>query len=631
FIKFLLGVRSSINRFEAKKSVPENKIKMQKFSDVFEFRQYLNQAEKKGMFFYGGLGMGGPMEGDEEDFLAQQAFMDQGAGAKDRAAAQRVSSTNVQVLNIDEPDIVKTDGENIYFSRERRILPLLEEQEETLKIKALPPERANVLAKIKKSGEFFLAKDTLVIFGAENKIYGYKTGGEAEPEESWKIELKDRTVKVASRLYNDKIYLVTRTYIDQRSPCPFEPLIIKGQGIEVGCDKIYHPREVVPTDSTYEVMIIDPFSGELEKVVSFVGSMVSQNVYMSEESIYIAYDYPGDILGLITGIVGENSDLMPNSLIERLEKIKDYDLGNSAKMAEIQEMLEKQLRLMDDDERLRFENEMTNRAKEYMRKHSREYEKTGITKISVKDLEIKASAAVPGSLLNQFSMDEFEGNLRLATTVRGQGIWMPGLNLETESVNDVYVLDGKMKLIGSIRDLGFDERVYSARFLGDKGYLVTFKEIDPFFVMDLSDAKNPRVEGELKIPGFSSYLHPIGDDLILGIGREENKVKVSLFDVSSPENPREKSKYILDEGWSQIQNTHHAFLQDLKHEIFFLPGSRGGYIFSWAKDELKLIKAVSQEEVKRAVYLDDYLYVIGERGLRVFNENDWAQAGELGW
>ena len=85
--------------------------------------------------------------------------------------------------------------------------------------------------------------------------------------------------------------------------------------------------------------------------------------------------------------------------------------------------------------------------------------------------------------------------------------------------------------------MGKDERIYSARFIGDKGYLVTFKQVDPFYVLDLSNPKKPEIKGELKIPGYSSYLHPISDDLILGIGKEGSVVKVSLFDVSDPTNP----------------------------------------------------------------------------------------------
>ena len=94
-----------------------------------------------------------------------------------------------------------------------------------------------------------------------------------------------------------------------------------------------------------------------------------------------------------------------------------------------------------------------------------------------------------------------------------------------------------MKIEGSVVDLGQGERIYSVRFIEDKGYVVTFKQVDPFYVLDLSDPMNPEKKGELKIPGYSSYLHPITKDKILGIGEENNKVKISLFDVSDPADP----------------------------------------------------------------------------------------------
>ena len=133
----------------------------------------------------------------------------------------------------------------------------------------------------------------------------------------------------------------------------------------------------------------------------------------------------------------------------------------------------------------------------------------------------------------------------------------------------------------------------------------------------------------LKIPGYSAYLHPITKDKILGIGKEDRKVKISLFDVSSPENPKEADKYILDEYHTDILSTHHAFLLDKKHNIFFLPGSKGGYVFSYENDELKLKKAISQTSARRAIYIDDYLYIISDNEITVLNEITWDKVNEL--
>jgi uncharacterized secreted protein with C-terminal beta-propeller domain len=265
---------------------------------------------------------------------------------------------------------------------------------------------------------------------------------------------------------------------------------------------------------------------------------------------------------------------------------------------------------------LKFRNEMNNRMNDYREEHKRDLERTGIAKIDL-ELNLKASGEVPGRVLNQFSLDEYNGYLRIATTV---GRW-------SEATNDLYVLDEDLSAVGSIKDFGKEERIYAVRFIGDKGYIVTFREIDPFFVMDLSDPENPAIKGELKIPGYSSYLHPITTDLILGIGKEDQNVKISLFDVSDAEKPEEIDKYELDEYWSDVLNTHHAFLLDSKHEIFFLPGGKGGYIFSYKNGELRLEKAVSTSAL-RAIYIEDYLYIIGNEVV-VFDENTWEKVNEL--
>lgn len=329
------------------------------------------------------------------------------------------------------------------------------------------------------------------------------------------------------------------------------------------------------------------------------------------------------------GFFIENKDIIPKSVITRLEKLQTYDLSDTAKMVEMETIMQEMENLWTGDEKLKMENEMENRMDSYVDAHKRDLEKTSIVKIDIESFKVQDIGIVPGHLLNQFSLDEYKGNLRVAITIggRNQFRWQYGIDIEEE--NDVYVLDEKMQTIGKVTGLGKDEKIYSARFIGERGYLVTFKQVDPFFVLDLSNPRNPQVTGELKIPGFSSYLHPISENIILGIGREGSKVKMSLFDVSDPKNPTETSKYMLDEHWSEIQNTHHAFLQDSKHEIFFMPGNKGGYVFSYTDNELKMEKAVSGFRARRAVYLDDYLYIIGDNKIVVLNETDWLRVNEL--
>ena len=173
-----------------------------------------------------------------------------------------------------------------------------------------------------------------------------------------------------------------------------------------------------------------------------------------------------------------------------------------------------------------------------------------------------ASGTVAGSLLNQFSLDEHDGYLRVVTTDGSP--WDEG-NL-SESGLTVLAEDGdQLVQVGHVGGLGKGEQLYSARLLDDVGFAVTFRQIDPFYVLDLSDPTNPRVTGELKIPGFSTYLHPIDDNLVLGIGQdatEEGRVqglKVSLFDVSDPADPRETAVWTMPGANSPAEYDHRAF------------------------------------------------------------------------
>ncbi len=625
---------------------------VKKFSSDEEFKEYINQASELGRSgYYGGSMMRETLAAPNVVSLdsnikwgldsAQTAALgptNEGTGAPD------YSSTNVQVRGIDEPDIVKNNGSEIYFSSqnyyypvfrqtnpmaatdEMRVMPPYENRSGVQSLKAYPPADLKKLAKIDKYGDLLLYQDKLMIFSGQN-IYAYNIKDTANPKEDWQLKLGDNSSLVTSRLVGDELYLVTRTEIYTDQVCPIKPLIAKENDVIVRCIDVYHPAEVVPVDVTYTVMKVKVDQGEVSEKVSFIGSSGSSIVYMSSEAIYVTYFYPGDFIAFLVNFFRENPSVMPTSVVDKLVKLQNYDISDSSKLNELQQVLERYYNALDNDERLRVENELSNKMVDYQKAHKRDLEKTGIVKIAADNLDVVASGAVPGQPLNQFSLDEYQNNLRIATTL-GSGNWF-GFGSMGESASDVYVLGDDLKIKGAVKDLGLTERIYSVRFIEDKGYVVTFRQTDPFYVLDLADPNEPELKGELKIPGYSAYLHPINKDKILGIGKEGSEVKISLFDVSNPSEPKESAKYVLKEYWSEILNTHHAFLLDSRHNVFFLPGSQGGYIFSYQNDNLELVKAVSEVQAKRALYINDYLYIVGENKLIVLNEQDWERVNEL--
>jgi len=624
-----------------------------KFASEEEFKAYVEAGQAMSASYIGGLGLTSmrsagvgvavdALSGAPTPLAAPAPSFTGGTGGAE-VSPGRVSETNVQVLGIDEPDIVKTDGKDIYFSTENYyygrpvpmggvelmapgFLPPDYAQADTKVIRAFPPAELAERARIERNGELLLGGNRLIVFSG-NVIYGYDVSDSAAPKEAWKMELEDNTWIETSRSFNGKIYLVVRSGLRYDNPCPLPVMTIRGASISIPCVEIYRPASVMPVDVTYTAFVVNPTTGAVENRVSFVGASGSSIIYMSKSALYVTYPHEADIFSVTYGFFNEKGrDLFPAALFEKLDKLAGYDLSQQTKLMELQILFEKYVYSSDGDERLRIENELGNRAADYFKTHRRDLAATQIVKIGIDDFAVKGSGTVPGTLLNQFSLDEYEGYLRTAVTVGGSGTIFAG---SVESANDVYVLDEKMAVVGSVLDLGLTERIYSARFVGPRGYLVTFRQTDPFYVLDLSDPRKPAMKGELKIPGFSSYLHPVTDTLVLGVGQEGSQVKLSLFDVSSAENPKEVSKYILKEYWSEVASNHRAFLLDDKHQVFFLPAGQNGYVFSYKNNTLSLTRAVSNVQAKRAIYLDNYLYVIGEDRIVALDEATWKEVKSL--
>jgi uncharacterized secreted protein with C-terminal beta-propeller domain len=205
-------------------------------------------------------------------------------------------------------------------------------------------------------------------------------------------------------------------------------------------------------------------------------------------------------------------------------------------------------------------------------------EETTVHKFSLNNADVKyvASGKVPGTILNQFSMDENDKYFRIATTLGD--VW----STDPPAKNNLYVMDENMNKVGSLEGLAPGEKIYSVRFMGDRAYIVTFKKVDPLFVIDTSNPKLPKVLGKLKIPGFSDYLHPYDENHIIGFGKDavdasEDEVssrsldfawyqgmKVAMFDVTDVENPKELHKVVIgDRGTdSPLLWNHKALLFD---------------------------------------------------------------------
>lgn len=269
---------------------------------------------------------------------------------------------------------------------------------------------------------------------------------------------------------------------------------------------------------------------------------------------------------------------------------------------------------------------------------------TNIAKFSIDGMKMgfAGGGMVEGSILNQFSMDESDGNLRVATT-----------NWQRQSTNALYVLDENLNEIGSLENLAPGERIYSVRFMGEKGYIVTFRQIDPLFVLDLSDPEAPRLTGELKVPGFSNYLHPLSEDVLLGIGQDidektgrQQGIKLSVFDVSDQGKPRELSSLTLggSGSYAEVLNNHKALMLNLNKDMIAfdaaLSNIEGDYAKSYfygaliievtEEGDIEVLKQISNEGMygsyaKRVLYIGNVLYYVLDENIRAFDMDTFSE------
>ena len=296
---------------------------------------------------------------------------------------------------------------------------------------------------------------------------------------------------------------------------------------------------------------------------------------------------------------------------------------------------------------------------------------TEIYKFAVRNGKIAytSSGSVEGRVLNQFSMDEHEGNFRIATT-KGES-W----NSDTPTSNALYILNSTMKKVGEVKDLARGEKIYSVRFMGDKAYIVTFKQVDPLFVIDASDPAQPKVLGELKIPGFSTYLHPIDDHHLIGFGYDtkavndnkevseepritRNGMKISLFDITDFHHPKETDTEIIGGAGthSSLLEDHKALLHVSSRHLYGFPISvynergnssheldfdyQGALLYEITPEKGIVLKSKLtveenkdkefyeqwEDQVQRLLYIDDQLYTISNRQITSYSLDDFKES-----
>ncbi|MEK6858523.1 MAG: beta-propeller domain-containing protein [Nanoarchaeota archaeon] len=488
-----------------------------------------------------------------------------------------------------------------------------------------------------------IASTMPVPFTSESFVYIYTIQDRANPQIEKEL-VYDGNYQDA-RMTNGYVYVITNQPLLQDSNDELLMPAVRYNGLEStieATDIAYFP---VP-DYGYQlttifVLELDDLAREPVRESFLTG--YTQTLYMSSSALYLTapkyvpYDtYDQRMMDevIVASLTGEARD--------EAESIANSNRPTYEKNELIQDIIATTYNTLSDDEKAAFQKTIAERLQAFQQDWRAEMQKTVIHKITIDADRVTyaGKGEVPGHVLSQFSMDEHKSYLRVATTtdnwfggwggpitiaMRGtaagsdegapvsvetpdksntpdgtndQAIepvpvpepdttWIPEMIVEQETTNNVYVLDDDLNLVGSLENLAEGERIYSARFIGDRVYLVTFKQVDPLFVIDLSEPSNPKVLGELKIPGYSTYLHPFDENTLIGIGQDSSGevdeggfqaaipagVKIGLFDVSDSENPREIDSYVIgDRGsYSDALYDHKAFLFDNEKGLLVLP------------------------------------------------------------
>lgn len=574
-----------------------------KFENEKDLKTFLEENQST---FYGGYGMGGA----KETMLNSVLDTAPGVGSSQKlsvpeageAGQQDYSKTNVQVEGVDEGDIVKNDGKYIYFVSGNNLFI----------IDATPAEASNVLSRIEFKSppqEIYINGNYLAIYGNNNQVYDmswFKNFKRQSPYTFFKVfdisdkknprQLRDLNFEgsiFASRMIGEYVYLITNYYqYGVVDPIPY-PRILDNRGelLNKKSPDVYYFSLPYDSFNFLSVSSINIKNNNQDIKASAYLLPSAQNVYVSKNNIYLTY----------TRYVSEqelSADTMREILFPKLsskekekitaiENAPSYVLSKSEKAEKVMRLLQMYISFLSEEEQKTLQKQIEESLKQKYKDLSKELEKTVIHKIAINNgnLEYKNFGEVAGSVLNQFSMDESDkGDFRIATTKNQTWSFLgAGVNNTNKSYNNLYILNSAMQTVGKLEDLAFDERIYSVRFMGSRAYMVTFKQTDPLFAIDVSNSNNPRVLGKLKVPGFSQYLHPYDENTLIGFGKETSQtesggvvtegLKLSLFDVSDVNNLKEIDKVTLGErGANSVAlYDHKAFLFSKDKNLLVIP------------------------------------------------------------
>ena len=574
-------------------------------------------------------------------FTAQDSSSTQESGTS-TSNNKEYSTTNIQVENVDEADITKTDGDYIYSLSENKVI-ITDVRDETQIKKVAEIEQTDsntfptelilyqnkliiISEKLKSTSSYFYNNNNKTIVSI------YDISNKEQPKEIKNYQLEQ--AYYTSRCIDGKLYVIASGSLREENDEIVTYYYENGKQIDPGYRSIKRIKDI---DTDCQTILSMQNLNQIEQPVKVNSYLMNvENAYVSENNIYLLEEkYEGyNNVPKISSIFGWKGILgaFPQ------EYNRDEQIGTYTNIYKFN--------LLEDG--------------------SIQYDK---------------KAKEKGQTINQFSIDEYEGNLRIA--------------LYDSEGSRIVIFNNEMKKIGETPKLAEGEKMYSSRFLGNKAYLVTYKTVDPLFVVDLSNPRDPQVLGELKIPGYSTYLHPYDENHLIGIGMQtEEKVnrnssgriistssvitgmKMALFDVTDVNNPIQISDTIIGDSrtTSAILTNHKALLFSKEKELLAIPVnnytedfeventsnnyesivnsytdykkdyvSEGYFVYNinltngftlkgtitHEKTESKYAYYNNASRLLRGLYIDDNLYTVSEDYIKVNRLNDLQEISQL--
>lgn len=512
--------------------------------------------------------------------------------------ADDYSTTTEQVEGVSEADIVKTDGKYIYYLIDNELRIFKADGEKSLLV-----SKTELKADVDEVyGDMFLKDDRLILLQPDDytnncnfvSVYIYDISDPAKPKEI--ATSKQEGAYNSSRMVGDYIYLISNSSInineiDKDDPTTFVP-VTETNGV---C-------EAVPADSIYRY---------------------NQEKYTNRYTVISAFNYKDGTLSDTASLLGGTDNIYCSQ--------GNIILANT-----------------------------TNNSYDDSTEGSYSQNSTTVSRLEIKQgkIEYKTTGEVEGELKNQFFIDEHNGYFRFVTTV-DEIILTKRKFDNTEVVVESYegnssarltVLDQNLKKTGEIKDLAKGERVYSVRFMGDIAYFVTFRQTDPLFSADLSDPNNPKILGELKIPGFSEYMYPYGDGLLLGFGRDADEstgitkdLKLSMFNITDPADVTEDDMTTIDGyAYSLALSDHKAMLVSPDKNIIGFAATDNYnsvkyLIYTYTGDGFDRVATLEIEDGYnyyamtdvRGLFINDSFYVVSKGALQVYDINTFLQVNRI--